>query len=93
MKPFPDDMNQLLNSPEALKLLKNKEALMAISQSPEVQRMMQILTEKSGGDLQSVAEAAMHGDPSKLSRLVSDATQNPEVAKTMSNLSKNFQGK
>lgn len=90
MKQFPDDMNQLMNSPEALKLLKNKEALMALSQSKEVQKMMQILTEKSGGNLQSVAEAAMNGDPSKLSSLLNEATQNPEVAKTMSNLNKNF---
>lgn len=90
MKQFPDEINQIMNSPEALKLLKNKDALMAISQSPEVQKMMQILTEKSGGNLQSAAEAAMQGDPSKLSRLVSEATKNPEVAKTMSNLNKNF---
>lgn len=91
MKQFPDDINQMMNSPEALKLLKNKEALMALSKSPEVQKMMQILTEKSGGNLQSVAEAAMNGDSSKLSRLVSEASQNPEVAKTVTNLSKNFQ--
>lgn len=90
MKQFPEEIEQIINSPEAAKLLKNKDALMALSNSPEVQHIMHLLKEKSGGNLQAVAEAAMKGDPSQLSRLVNEVTQNPEAAKAVSNLSRNL---
>jgi len=90
MKQFPQEIEQIINSPEATKLLKNKDALMALSNSPDVQKFMQLLKEKSGGNLQAVAEAAMKGDPSQLSRLINEVTQNPEAAKAVSNLSRNL---
>lgn len=90
MKPFPNDMDKLIKSPEAAKLLENKDALMALSKSPEIQQFMKMLSEKSGGNLQGVAEAAMKGDASQLSKLVNEVSKNPEAAKTVSNLSKNF---
>lgn len=86
MKQFPDNIAQLLNSPEAQKLLQNKDALTALSQSAEVQTFLQMLSQKSGGNLQAVAQAAMKGDPSQLSRLVNEVTQNPEAAKAVANL-------
>ena len=86
MKPFPKDLNQIMNSPEAAKLLGNKETLDALSKSPDVQKFMQMLQDKSGGSLQAVAEAAMRGDTSKLSQLVNEVSQNPEAAKAINNL-------
>ena len=90
MKQLPKDLEQIMNSPEAMKLLKNKEALMALSNSPEAQKFIQILKQKSGGNLQEAAEAAMKGDPSQLSKLVNEVTQNPEGAKAVSSLSRNL---
>lgn len=90
MSQFPQDLNQLMGSPEAAKLLKNKDALMALSKSPDVQKFMQMLTEKSGGNLQAVAQAAMQGDSSQLSKLVNEVTKNPEAAKTVNHLKNNL---
>ncbi len=90
MKPFPDNMEQLIKSPEAAKLLENKDALMSLSKSPEIQQFMKMLSDKSGGNLQGMAEAAMKGDASQLSKLVNEVSKNPDVAKTMSNLNKKF---
>lgn len=86
MKEFSPDLNRLMQSPEAAKLLKNKEALSSLAQSAEIQDLMNMLKEKSGGNLQAVAAAAMKGDTSQLTRLVNEVSQNPNIAKTVTNL-------
>lgn len=90
MKQLPKDLEQMLNSPEAANLLKNKEAIMALSNSPDAQKFIQLLKKTSGGTLQAAADAAMKGDPSQLSKLVNEVTQSPEGAKAVSNLSQNI---
>jgi hypothetical protein len=90
MKQLPKDLEQMLNSPEAGKLLKNKEAILALSNSQDAQKLIQLLTQTSGGTLQAAADAAMKGDPSQLSRLVNEVTKSPEGAKAVSNLTQNL---
>jgi hypothetical protein len=90
MKQLPKDLEQLMNSPEAVNLLKNKDAIMALSNSPDAQKFMQLLNQSSGGNLQAAADAAMKGDASLLSKLVNEVTQSPEGAKAVSNLSKSI---
>lgn len=90
MKQVPNNFEQLLSSPEAANLLKNKDALQNLSTSPEAQKLIQMLSQKSGGNLQSATDAAMKGDPSLLGKLLSEATKNPEIAQTIQNLSKNL---
>jgi len=90
MKQAPQNFEQLLNSPEAANLLKNKDALRNLSTTPEAQKLIQALSQQSGGNLQSATDAAMKGDPSLLGKILSDATKNPEIAQTIQNLSKNL---
>lgn len=86
MNPFSPELERLIQSPEAAKLMKNKDALSALSQSMEIQALMQSLKEKSGGNLQAVAQAAMKGDTSQLSKLLGEVRKNPDIDKTISNL-------
>jgi ubiquinone biosynthesis protein Coq4 len=90
MKQLPKDLEEMLNSPEAANLLKNKEAILSLSNSPDAQKFMQLLKQTSGGTLQSAADAAMKGDPSALSKLVNEVTKTPEGAKAVTNLSQNL---
>jgi len=90
MKQVPNNFEQLLSSPEAANLLKNKDALQNLSNSPEAQKLIQILSQKSDGNLQSATNAAMRGDPSQLGKILSEATKNPEIAQAIQNLSKNL---
>lgn len=90
MKEIPNNLEQMLNSPEAANLLKNKEAILALSNSPDAQKLIQLLKQTSGETLQAAADAAMQGDPSKLSKLVNEVTKNPEGSKALSNLSQNI---
>lgn len=90
MKEPPKNINQIMNSPEAANLLKNKEAILALSQSADAQKFIQLLKQTSGGELQAAAEAAMKGDASKLSQLVNHVSENPEGAKVISNLNRNI---
>lgn len=84
----PNDLEKLLGSPQAANLLKQKDALRALANSPDAQKFLQLLTQKSGGNLQAAANAAMKGDPSQLSRLVDEVKKNPEAAKAVENLSR-----
>ncbi len=86
MNPTPNDVTQLLSNPDVLRLLQDKEALRALGQSPEVKKLMATLSQKSGGRLEDVAAEAMQGNTERLSQLMKDVTQNPESAKTISDL-------
>jgi hypothetical protein len=90
MRQIPKNLEQLLSSPEAANLMNNKDALQSLSNSPEAQKLIQILSQKNGGNLQAATNAAMQGDPSQLGKILSEATQNPEIAQAIQNLSKNF---
>ncbi len=86
MNQLPKNLEQLLGSPEAAKLMGNKGALDAITKSPEAQKLMQLLNQTSGGNLQAVTEAAKRGDTSQLGKLLSEVSKNPELSKTVSDL-------
>lgn len=90
MKQIPKNFEQLISSPEAANLLKNKDVLQSLSTSPEAQKLIQMLSQKSNGNLQSATDAAMKGDPSQLGKILGEATKNPEIAQTIQNLSKNL---
>ncbi len=91
MTNIPPELQKIFSSPEARKLFAQKDALQSLSNSPQVQKLMQVLQQKSGGDLQGVAQAAMQGDASQLTRLLDDVTRNPETAKTIADISRQLQ--
>ncbi len=82
--------NQIFDSPQAAKLLKNKDQVMGLMNSPDAKRLMSMLQQNNGAGLQGAAEAAMKGDPSKLMGMVQNLMNSPEGAKTVENINKNI---
>lgn len=82
--------NDILNSPQAAKLLKNKDQIMGLMNSPDAKKLINLLQQNNGTGLQSAAEAAMKGDPAKLMGMVQNLMNNPEGAKTVENINKNI---
>ncbi len=90
MKQPPQDWNNLLKSSEAGNILKNKDALINLSQSVDAQKFISLLNKQSGGNLQEITQKAKNGDISDLSSLLNELTKDPEGAKVMSDLSEKF---
>ena len=52
------DLKDLLHSGQAEQLMKDKHALDAIQNAPETQRLLSMLSQNAGGDLEGAANAA-----------------------------------
>ena len=80
--------NDFLHSPQAQQILKDKEKVMGMVHSPDVQRLMQLL-QKSGGDqLQTAAQAAMKGNLQQLTQIMDRIMATPEGAQAVEQLNK-----
>lgn len=82
--------NDIFKSPQAAQLLKNKDQVMRLMNSPDAQRLMQLLQQSGGAGLQGAADAALQGDPSQLMGMVQQLMHSPEGAKTVENLNRNL---
>lgn len=82
------NLNEMLNSPQAADLLKNKQAVESILHSEEAKRLMELLNQNSGGGLEQAARSAMSGDPSRLMGLVENLMRDPQSAGLVENLNK-----
>ena len=76
----------LLHTPQAEKLHKDKAALEQLLRSPDTQALIAML-ERQGG-LQTAAEAAMHGDPTQLQRMVDRVMGDPNGADAVTRIAK-----
>ena len=88
MKNQSDQSNDLLNSPQAANLLKNKDAIRQIAQSADTQKLLQMLNEQNGGGLKAAAEQAGKGDPKALMAMVSGLMKSKEGAELVARLNK-----
>ena len=80
----------ILKSPQAEKLLKNKSAMENLVKSPDTQQLMNILNKSAGGGLKAAAEAAMKGDTSQIMGLMNKLMSDPEGAKVVDRINKNM---
>ena len=87
------NMNDLMKSPQAAQLLKNRTAVENLAKAPETQHLMNLLNQIAGGGLKSAAEAAMKGDTSQLMGLMDRLMKDPNGAKVVEQLNKTIQGK
>ena len=87
------NMNDLMKSPQAAQLLKNRTAVENLAKAPETQHLMNLLNQSAGGGLKSAAEAAMKGDTSQLMGLMDLLMKDPHGAKVVEQLNKTIQGK
>lgn len=62
----------MMNTPEAAALLRDKAALKALLSSPETRRLMSALARKNGSALSTAAMQAKNGDIGALSAMVSE---------------------
>lgn len=79
-------LNDMLNSPQAANLLKNKQAIESLMKSGEAQRLMELLNQNAGGGLKDAAQSAMKGDTSQLMSLVQGLMKDPKSAKLVEEL-------
>lgn len=84
-EPAPDN---LLNTPQASALLKNKDAIRQIAQSPDTQKLLQMLNEQNGGGLKEAAQQAGKGDPKALVAMVNGLMRSKEGAELVERLNK-----
>lgn len=80
------DLNEVLRSPQAAELLKNKQAMENLMRSGEAQRLMEMLNRNSGGGLKDAAQSAMKGDGTQLIDLVRGLMNDPKNAKLVQDL-------
>lgn len=78
--------NNILSSPQAAKLLKDKAAVESLVKSPDTKALMEMLNQ--GGGLKAAAEAAMKGDASKLQGLLDRLMKDPGGAKVVERINK-----
>lgn len=83
----------LMNSPQAAKLLKDKSTVENLVKSPDTQALVSMLNQSSGGGLKAAAEAAMKGDASQLQGLLDRLMKDPNGAKVVERINKSVQGK
>jgi hypothetical protein len=84
------NLDEMLKDPQAANLLKNKRKLQQLINSPDAKKLVELLSQKGGSDLQSAAKAAMSGDASALVGLMQEVMQRPEGAKAVEGISRNI---
>ena len=87
------NLNDLMKSPEAASLLKNKEALARIMRSPDTKALMEMLNRQAGSGLKSAADAAMKGDSKALTSMVQRLMESKEGAEIVGRINGTFSKK
>jgi hypothetical protein len=83
--------DELKKDPQAAKLLNDPEGLKALLSSPETQKLMALLNQKSGSSLRSAAQAAARGKPDALLGLLDQVMNDPQGAQAVEELKKKTQ--
>lgn len=81
-------LETLKKDPQAAKLLGDPAALKSLLNSPETQKLMNLLNQKAGSGLQAAAQAAAKGKPEALMGLLNQVMDTPEGAHAVEGLQK-----
>lgn len=84
------NLDEMMNSPHAKQLLKDRHTLMQLANSPDTKKLMQLLNETGGSELQSAAKAALDGNPAELIKLMDQVMHQPEGMKAVEGISRNI---
>lgn len=85
------DQKDFLHTPQAEKLLKDKDKVMGMMNSPDAQKLMRLLQQQGGDRLEGAAQAAMKGSPEQLMKIMQNIMASPEGAQTVNRINKNLQ--
>lgn len=77
---MPSLTEQLGETPQGKQLLENQAALRQLLGSPDTRKVLQLLREKTGTQLQAAARSALAGDPTALQKLAEDLSRDPAGA-------------
>jgi len=77
------NLDELMKDPKAAGLLKNKALLQSLMQSPDTQRLMELLSQNAGDGLKTAAA----GDTGALLGMVRQVMQSSEGARLVQNIS------
>ena len=78
------NLDELMKDPKAAGLLKNKALLQSLMQSPDTQRLMELLSQNAGDSLKT---AAAKGDTGALLGMVRQVMQSSVGARLVQNIS------
>lgn len=85
------DFKDLLHSEQASKLINDKGTLDALQNAPQTQKLLSMLAQNTGGDLEGAANAAAKGDAAKLMGAMTKLLKDPEGKKLVEQISKAVQ--
>lgn len=77
------DLQDMLKSEQAAKLMKDSKKMEHLRDAPETQRLFQLLSQSAGGNLEQAANRAAQGDTSTLMDAIKQLMQNPEGQKLL----------
>lgn len=80
------NFQDVLNSEQAAQLMKNTDKLEHIRNTPETQRLFQLLSQSAGGNLEQAANRAAQGDTATLMDAIKQLMQNPEGQKLIQHM-------
>lgn len=84
------DFKELLNSEQAKRLMNDQAALHQLQTAPEAKRLMEMLGEQAGGDLEGAANAAAKGSPTQLMGAMQKLLRDPESKKLLEKISQSL---
>jgi hypothetical protein len=77
------ELQDMLKSEQAAKLMKDSKKLERLRDAPETQRLFQLLSQSAGGDLEQAAGRAAQGDTASLMDAIQRLMRNPEGQKLL----------
>ena len=88
MNPNQPSLNDVINSPQAADLLKNRQAMENLLRCEETRQLMAMLDQNSDGSLKDAAQSAMKGNTAQLMSLVQGLMNDPNNVRLVEELSK-----
>lgn len=75
------NLDEILHSSQAAKLVENNEKLGQLMDAPETQKVFALLHQSTGGKLEQAADNAAKGDTAQLITAIKQLMRNPEAAR------------
>ena len=85
------NFQEMLQSEQTSKLLQNQARLERLRDSPETQRLFELLSRSAGGDLEQAANRAAQGDASGLVSAIQRLMRDPEGQKLIQKTKQSLQ--
>lgn len=82
------DLKDILNSDQASRLMNDKGTVDALQKAPQTQKLLSMLAQNTGGDLEGAANAAAKGDAAKLMGAMTKLLSDPEGKRLVEEISK-----